>query len=65
MNYEERQDQAKADEVFDALDDYSKGQLAALGTAFTTYEDLGDNVCRWLNARANSWRAAQMTRAGL
>lgn len=64
MNAQERADQKKADKVFDALDDYGKGQIAAYGTAFTTYEDLGENVCRWLNARANAWRAAKMTREG-
>lgn len=56
--------QKKADEVFDALDDYARLEIVRCGTAFTSYEDLGDEVCAWLNARARSWYAARETRAG-
>ena len=52
-------DQSRADEVFDSLDDYGKFELARCGTAFTTYEELGDNVCSWLNARARAWLCSQ------
>ncbi len=43
--------------VFEVLDTYERGQIAAWGTAFTTYEDFGDEVCAELNQLANRWRA--------
>lgn len=61
MDASDRADQHTADAIFEALGTYERGQLAALGTAFTTYEDLGDNVCKWLEARARSWRASQVS----
>lgn len=56
--------QKTADRIFDDLGTYERGQLATWGTSFTTYEDHGAEVCRWLEARARSWRVAEMTRAG-
>lgn len=50
--------ESRADAVFDALGDYERGQLAAFGTAFTTYEGLGDDVCACLNRRARAWRCS-------
>lgn len=50
--------QQRGNEIFEALDDYGRGQLAIWGTAFTTYEDEGDEVCAQLNERARAWRAA-------
>jgi hypothetical protein len=45
-----------ASEVFDSLEYYERGQLAAWGTAFTTYEDYGDEVCEILKRKAMAWR---------
>lgn len=64
MTNEDGQAQRRADEIFDSLDDYDRVCLAQLGTAFTTYEDEGGDVCAWLNSRAHSWRCAQLTRLG-
>lgn len=44
---------------FAAMDTYERGQVAYLGTAFTTYEDKGYDYCHALKALANKWRAAQ------
>ncbi len=46
----------RATEVFEALDEYGKGQIAAWGTAFTTYEDEGEDFCLRLNELADAWR---------
>lgn len=59
MDEAERAAQRRADEIFDALNDYERGVLAQQGTAFTIYEEEGDEVCAWLNARARSWRASK------
>ena len=55
---EEAEAEKRADEIFDNLDDYSRGSLALHGTAFTTYEDEGDQVCKCLERRARAWRAS-------
>lgn len=49
----------RADQIFDSLDDYAKFSLWQHGTAFTTYEDLGEDICAVLNRRARAWRAYQ------
>lgn len=56
--------EARADQIFDALDDYSKWCLAQNGTAFTTYEDHGEEVCACLSRRARAWKCYQVTTGG-
>ena len=62
MTHEEQAAQAKADEIFDELDDYGRWTLYTGGTAFTTYEDYGPEVCAFLNARARSWYCTKATK---
>ena len=65
MQEEDRIAKQRADEVFDALSDFEKLSLHRDGTAFTTYEDLGDLVCGWLQHAARVWahaRDAEMER---
>ena len=54
----------KAAEIFDALDDFGKGELFRCGTAFTTYEDHGPAVCKALNDLARAWHAAKWVQRG-
>ncbi len=54
---EKREQIARARNEFSKMDDYAKGQIAALGTAFTTYEDGGEAYCFELNRLARDWRA--------
>jgi hypothetical protein len=54
----------RADEVFDPLDDYARDQLCSWGTAFTSYEGLGEDVCAALMRRARAWRVAKDTMKG-
>jgi hypothetical protein len=64
MDQADQEAERRADLIFDELDDYSKGVLAQQGTAFTTYEENGEEVCAALNRRARAWRAAIATREG-
>lgn len=54
----------RADEIFDSLDNYSKWCLAKEGTAFTTYEDHGQDVCAVLTRRARAWMCYQEATKG-
>ncbi len=56
--------EAQSDIVFDGLDDYARLCLAEHGTAFTTYEDLGDDVCKCLERRARAWLTANYDEQG-
>lgn len=47
-----------ADEVFKNLDNFARSEIVRGGTAFTTYEELGDHVCRCLERRCRAWYAA-------
>jgi hypothetical protein len=50
---------------FASMGKYERGQLAAWGTAFTTWEDRGEAFCRELNRLANDWRAREVRRQEL
>ena len=54
----------RADMVFDGLSDFEKFSLWRDGTAFTTYERLGDEVCAVLKRRARAWWCLQVTNGG-
>jgi hypothetical protein len=49
----ENEARLKARAIWDSLDLYGQFQVARWGTAFTTYEDEGDDVCRELNSIAD------------
>lgn len=53
-----------ADKIFDGLDDFSKWSMAKEGTAFTSYEDYGDEVCAVLARRARAWYCYQIATNG-
>jgi hypothetical protein len=48
---------------FESLSDYEKIELCRWGTAFTTWENKGDDFCAALKHRANVWRNARMMEA--
>jgi len=54
----------EADKIFDALSDYGRWRLSREGTAFTTYEEHGEDVCAALNHRARVWYAYQVETGG-
>jgi hypothetical protein len=52
----------RSDEVFDKLDVYERFEIVRGGTAFTTYEELGDDVRACLESlerRCRAWYAAR------
>ena len=49
----------RSDEVFDKLDVYERFEIVRGGTAFTTYEELGDDVRACLERRCRAWFAAR------
>jgi len=55
--------ETRAEAIFAELDDYGRTQLCRWGTAFTTYEDEGDEVCVALRAKADAWRASLQQQA--
>lgn len=60
-----REQESKARIFFSGADDYTRGQVAAWGTAFTTYEDEGEWFCKELNRLCVDWRAGEAWRAQL
>jgi hypothetical protein len=61
MNDSERDyaSETKGDSIWDALDDYEKGEIVRWGTSFTTYEDLGAEVCAQIMHRARAWHVTE------
>lgn len=45
----------RSDAVFDSLNAYERSEIVRCGTAFTTYEEHGDEVCAALERRCRAW----------
>lgn len=63
MTAADKQAQQKAEEIFEGLSNFERNQLHVWGTAFTTFEDHGDDVCAWLRHIARRWMVSQERKA--